>query len=326
VSVEALLEVDGLSTEIESSRGRLRPVDEVSFRLQPHESVALVGESGSGKTMTALSVMRLLPRSARIVGGRVDLRRKDLARASEAEMQSIRGRDVGMVFQDPMTHLNPLMRIGDQIVDGITRHEGIGRSAARKQALETLRLVRLPAPSRAIDSYPHELSGGMRQRVLLGIALATRPALLIADEPTTALDVTIQLQIMELLRDIRRELGTAVLLITHDLGLVATFCERVYVMYAGRIVEHASVDSLFKSPQHPYSEALLKSTLRVDRKVDRFATIPGNPPSLLNVPAGCRFHPRCPFVFDRCRAEEPPVMRLGQADPPMCWLRQGVAE
>jgi oligopeptide/dipeptide ABC transporter ATP-binding protein len=317
--MDALLSVQGLTTAIATEQGSANAVDNVSLHVRAGERVALVGESGCGKSMTALSLMRLTRSPARIVGGRVQLHGRDLFGASEREMRKLRGGELAMIFQDPLTFLNPLMRAGDQIVEAIVLHRNLSRGEARDLALSVLRLVHVSDPTRVFSAYPHELSGGMRQRVLIAMAVASRPALLIADEPTTALDVTIQAQIMRLLTELQDELGTALLLITHDLGLVAEYCDRVYVMYAGQIVEHAGVDDLFERPAHPYTKALLASTLSLEAKAEHLRPIDGQPPNLFTLPNGCRFHPRCSRVMELCRTEAPPV-REGQGRQSRCWL------
>jgi oligopeptide/dipeptide ABC transporter ATP-binding protein len=309
----ALLAVDGLTTHLATDAGTVHAVEDVSLRIDPGEAVALVGESGCGKSMTALSIMRLLPSYARVVAGTVHFQERDLLRLSRRQMRRLSGRDIGMIFQDPMTFLNPLIRVGDQIAEAVELHLGVRGAAAEEVVLEALQRVRIPEPEEVTAYYPHQLSGGMRQRVLIAIAIACRPALLICDEPTTALDVTIQAQIMHLLKLLRQELGSAMLLITHDLGLVAEYCDRVYVMYAGRIVEEASVDEIFAAPRHPYTRALLRSTLRLDRRVAAFHTIAGQPPNLVAPPPGCSFHPRCAEAFDRCARDEPALVDAGGA-------------
>jgi oligopeptide/dipeptide ABC transporter ATP-binding protein len=271
--------------------------------------------------MTALSLMRLLPPIARTEpGSSVLLDGADLLALPKDQMRHVRGARMAMIFQDPMTFLNPVMRIGDQIVEAILAHPGADRRAARQTALAALERVRIPAPARVLASYPHQLSGGMRQRVLIAMAIACAPSLLIADEPTTALDVTIQAQIMDLLRDLRAELGSAMLLITHDLGLVAEYADRVYVMYAGQIVEEAAVDDLFAAPQHPYTRALLRSSLSIERRVDSFEAIEGTPPDLAALPGGCRFHPRCPERIAACASVEPGMTTLPGGRQARCLL------
>ncbi len=320
--MEDLLRIEGLTTQIPTPDGTVYPTHDVSLHVRAHEAVALVGESGSGKTITALSIMRLLPYPGRIVSGSVFFKGRDLTVLPESDMRAVRGRELGMVFQDPMTYLNPIMRIGDQIAESVALHFGVSRLEARRQALDALHIVRIPAPERVMDAYPHELSGGMRQRALIAIAAVCGPSLLIADEPTTALDVTIQAQVMSILTGLHRESGNSLLLITHDLGLVAEYCDRVYVMYAGQIVEEGDVFSLFASPKHPYTEALLRSSLNIDKRVDAFEPIQGQPPSLIAPPSGCRFHPRCPYVMQRCISEEPPYFPLHGQQGARCWLRE----
>jgi oligopeptide/dipeptide ABC transporter ATP-binding protein len=316
---QPLLQVEGLTTHLFTDAGIIRAVEDVSLYIAPTEAVALVGESGCGKSMTARSVMRLVPNQGKIIGGQVRFKENDLLFLSEPEMRQVRGGEIAMVFQDPMTYLNPVMRVGRQIAEAIQIHQGATRHKAWGRALEALKRVRIPAPDTVISYYPHQLSGGMRQRVLIAMAISCQPSLLIADEPTTALDVTIQAQIMNLLSEIRRELNSAMLLITHDLGLIAEYCSRVYVMYAGCIVEEGDIFTLFKSPKHPYTQCLLKSSLSIDYRVDTFDSIEGQPPSLVAPPSGCRFHPRCPEALDRCPRDEPPLFSLGEGGWSRCW-------
>ena len=304
-----LLALQGLSTEIPTSRGVVRAVDGVSLDIGAGEAVALVGESGCGKSMTALSILRLLRTPARIVGGSVVFEGVDLTRLAEADMRRLRGARIAMVFQDPMTYLNPVKRVGRQVAEVLVVHQGLARAAARTAVARLFDRVRLPQPDKTFDLYPHQLSGGMRQRVMIAMAIACRPALLIADEPTTALDVTIQAQIMQLLAELRAELGGAMLLITHDLGLVAETCDRVNVMYAGQIVESAPTTTLFAAPRHPYTQGLLRSSLSITRKNSEFRAIPGQPPDLAALPAGCRFAPRCEQARPACAVT---VQRLHQ--------------
>ncbi len=317
---EPLLDVRGLHTHIATHAGTLRAVDGVDLHVMPGEAVALVGESGCGKSMTALSIMRLLRPPVRSVAGQVVFDGTDLLALNDGTMRKLRGDRIAMVFQDPMTFLNPLMRIGDQIAETLMLHRGQSRAKAREAASVALRSVRIPDPATVAANFPHQLSGGMRQRALIAMAVACRPALLVADEPTTALDVTVQAQIMRLLAGLRRDLGSALLLITHDLGLVAEYCDRVYVMYAGQIVEHAEVHALFRAPQHPYTRALLAAALPPHRRVAEFAAIGGQPPSLLNPPSGCRFHPRCPARFEPCDREAPPLLEPAPGRSARCWL------
>ncbi|HEV7263313.1 MAG TPA: ABC transporter ATP-binding protein [Falsiroseomonas sp.] len=318
--MEPLLSVQGLRTHIATHAGTLRAVDGVDLHVMPGEAVGLVGESGCGKSMTALSLMRLVRPPVRTVAGRVEFEGCDLLPLNHATMRKLRGDRIAMVFQDPMTFLNPLMRVGDQIAETVALHRGLSRAIARAAAEEALRGVRIPDPVTVARNFPHQLSGGMRQRALIAMAVACRPALLVADEPTTALDVTVQAQIMRLLAGLRQELGSAMLLITHDLGLVAEYCDRVYVMYAGQIVEHAEVRELFRSPQHPYTRALLAAALPPHRRVADFAAIEGQPPSLLTPPSGCRFHPRCPSRFVPCDREAPPLLAPAPGRTARCWL------
>ncbi len=322
----ALLTVENLVTHVFTDSGRVRAVDGVSLNIQPGEAVALVGESGSGKSMTAQSLMRLPRPPARILSGQMMFEGQDLLTLSERQMRSVRGGRMGMIFQDPATYLNPLMRVGDQIAEAVRLHRKVGRAGARAEALEAMKLVRIPAAETVIDYYPHQLSGGMRQRILIAMAITARPSLLIADEPTTALDVTVQAQIMRLLAGLRRDLGSAMLLITHDLGLVAEFCDRVYVMYAGKIVEEGSVEDIFYRAQHPYTRALMRSTLGPERRVTSFEAIQGNPPNLAHLPPGCSFNPRCPERFSRCMGEAPPLFDVAAGTRSRCWLAEGGAD
>ena len=323
----ALLAVDGLKTVFHTRDGMLRAVDGVGFSLRPAETLAIVGESGCGKSVTALSLMRLVPDPpGRIVGGRVELAGVDLLSLKEEAMRRVRGKDISMIFQEPMTSLNPVISIGRQIAEVFLLHEDLDRSAAWRKAIEMLRLVRIPEPEQRAGEYPHQLSGGMRQRAMIAMALACNPKVLIADEPTTALDVTIQAQILDLIIELQRTLGTAVILITHDLGVVAETAQRVIVMYAGRKVEEARVDELFAHPLHPYTRGLMASVPRLalmrgagERADGRLAEIPGMVPSLAELPAGCVFAPRCAFAQERCRREYPPYEEKRPARWAACW-------
>ena len=315
-----LLEVRDLRTDFHTDDGVFRAVDGVSFAIGRGRSLGIVGESGCGKSVTALSIMGLVPQPpGRIVSGEIRFEGTDLLRESAAAMRDLRGNQMAMIFQEPMTSLNPAFTIGDQIVEGLLRHRPLGRNAARGQALEMLRRVRIPSPEARYDDYPHRLSGGMRQRVMIAMALVCSPRLLIADEPTTALDVTIQAQILDLMRTLREETGTAIVLITHDLGVVAEFADDVLVMYAGRIVEQASVEALFAEPQHPYTIGLLGSIPRLDLAQERLSTIEGQVPMRLANIRGCAFAPRCPFADARCREAAPPLADLGNAHLAACW-------
>jgi len=303
---DALVEIRNLSVHYFTEEGVVRAVDGVSLSIRRGETLGVVGESGCGKSVTSLSIMRLIPTPpGKIVSGEILFEGEDLLKKSEAAMRRIRGREISMIFQEPMTSLNPVYTIGDQIAEAVRHHLGLSRRAALEKAVEMLRLVGIPAPERRVKEYPHQLSGGMRQRVMIAMALSCRPKLLIADEPTTALDVTIQAQILELMRKLKRELGMAIMLITHDLGVVAEMCERVVVMYAGQVVEEADVVSLFRRPLHPYTEGLLRSVPRIDEKVEKLHVIEGAVPSPLDLPPGCRFEPRCPHAVPLCRESMP---------------------
>ena len=307
--VSTLLDVQALETQFATSGGVVRAVDGVSWDVQEGETVALVGESGCGKSVSALSVMRLVAAPAgRIVGGRVLFKGRDLLTLSEEEMRHVRGREIAMIFQEPMTSLNPVLTIGRQLTEGLEIHLGMDSAAARRRAAELLAMVGIPDPQRRLSQYPHQFSGGMRQRMMIAMALACNPALILADEPTTALDVTIQAQILELLKDLSRRLGVAMLIITHNLGVVARYADRVNVMYAGRIIERATARELYANPRHPYTLGLLKSVPRLDvPRRQRLDPIEGQPPDLTRLPAGCAFVPRCQFSVERCRLEAPPL-------------------
>ena len=328
-SSDAILSVDGLKTQLATRAGVVRAVDGVSFALRPGETLGIVGESGCGKSMTALSIMRLVPQPmGRIVAGRIELAgRGDLLAMDDAAIRGVRGNEISMIFQEPMSSLNPVFRIGKQIGETIRLHQRTTRDAARARSIEMLRLVGIPSPETRVDAYPHELSGGMRQRVMIAMALACRPKVMIADEPTTALDVTIQAQILNLISRLKAEAGTAVILITHDLGVIARMAQRVCVMYAGVIVETAEIRDLFAAPLHPYTRGLLASIPRPDRRRAarrRLETIPGMVPRMLGGFTGCRFMDRCAQVHDLCRKLEPPLAAPPQvgAGPRAvrCWL------
>jgi peptide/nickel transport system ATP-binding protein len=310
---EPLLEVRGLKTRFSLEEGGVMAVDDVSFSIPPGGTLGVVGESGCGKSVTALSVMRLVPDPpGQVVGGAVRFQGRELLSLPEEEMRRIRGNQISMIFQEPMTSLNPVYTVGDQIGEAVRLHQGLDRKAARARAVEMLRQVGIPAPEQRVDSYPHQLSGGMRQRVMIAMALACNPKLVIADEPTTALDVTIQAQILELLKRLQAERGMAVMLITHDLGVVAESCDAVVVMYAGRVVEQAPVRALFRQPAHPYTAGLLRSIpsfqqVRGGGERQRLKTIPGMVPSLRSLPAGCRFRDRCERALEVCARVEPPL-------------------
>jgi peptide/nickel transport system ATP-binding protein len=317
----ALLEVVDLQTNFLSEDGITRAVDGVSFTVAPGETLGIVGESGCGKSVTALSIMQLLPRkSGRVVGGTIRFEGRDLLGLAEAEMRQIRGNQIAMIFQEPMTSLNPLHTIGEQIAEAVRIHEALPTDSALARATEMLRLVRIPDPERRLADYPHQFSGGMRQRVMIAMALACSPKLLIADEPTTALDVTIQAQILRLMLELKSRIGAAIILITHDLGVVAETCQRVIVMYAGRTVEEARVLDLFDRPAHPYTRGLLGATpARATTRRRRLAEIAGIVPSLREPIRGCSFAPRCALAIDRCRVEAPPMQPLGPGHQAACW-------
>lgn len=315
-----LLDVRGLCSVFVSGEGVVRAVSDVSFVLQAGERMGLVGESGSGKSVTALSIMRLIdPPAGRIVGGEVIYAGRDLMTLSEREMERVRGGEIAMIFQDPMTSLNPVFTVGDQLVETIRLHRRLSTRDAREVALQALRDVQIAVPDRRMDDYPHQLSGGMRQRVVIAMAIACQPRILIADEPTTALDVTTQAQILDLMFGLSDERGVAVILITHDLGVVAGFCDTVLEMYAGRVVERGTAREIFHGPLHPYTAGLLASICRLDRpRGARLASISGAPPSLVSLPPGCAFHPRCGFANERCRVETPALRRIEGAQAAAC--------
>jgi oligopeptide/dipeptide ABC transporter ATP-binding protein len=317
---DTLLQVSDLKTYFYTDEGVGRAVDGVSFELGRGETLGLVGESGCGKSVTALSIMRLVAEPpGRIVSGRIVMNGKNLLDLSERQMCNIRGDDIAMIFQEPMTSLNPVLTCGFQIMEAVVLHQGVGKKEARLRAIDMLRLVGIPAPEQRIDEYPHQLSGGMRQRVMIGMALSCNPDLLIADEPTTALDVTIQAQILELLQRLKDEFHMAILLITHDLGVIAETADRVSVMYAGKVVEHAATDDLFKAPAHPYTRGLMASIPRLDTPTDRLEIISGMVPDATSFPEGCRFSPRCPLADDKCRAEEPSLESVSPGHSASCW-------
>jgi len=328
---DIVLDVKNLKTVFFTNSGLFKAVDDVSFSVKRSETLAIVGESGCGKSVTALSLMRLVPDPpGRIVGGSVTLEGTDLLALDEAKMREIRGNRVSMIFQEPMTSLNPVMRIGDQITEAVRLHRKMSTREARDIAVEMLRLVRIPEPARRAKEYPHQLSGGMRQRAMIAMALACRPVLLIADEPTTALDVTIQAQILALILDLQKELGTGLVLITHDLGVVAQTAHRVIVMYAGKKVEEASVEALFAAPKHPYTRGLMASIPAVPASgiatQARLNEIPGTVPSLVRLPKGCAFAPRCKLAIKHCQEEYPPLMDQGGGHLAACWRAAEVAE
>jgi len=316
---DALLSVDHLTTVFDTARGPVAAVDDVSFQICAGETLGLVGESGSGKSVTALSIMRLVQPPGRIAGGRVEFKGRNLLALPEREMQRVRGADIALIFQEPMTALNPVFTIGDQIGETLIVHGRATRREARARAIELLRAVKIADPESSVDDYPHQLSGGMRQRVLIAMALACKPSLVIADEPTTALDVTIQAQVLELLREMKAAFNLSLLLITHDLGVIAETADRVAVMYAGRIVETGPVRAIFREPQHPYTRALLAS-IPGGRPGSRLRAIDGSVPLLGALPPGCAFTPRCPDRFDPCSSAPPPVYGVGPEHGARCYL------
>jgi len=327
MSAAPLLELDNLSCHYVSAQGTrtVRAVDEVSLRLDAGETLGIVGESGSGKSTLALTIMRVLPPAAHIVGGRMLFEGEDLVQKSEDEMQHIRGKRIAMILQDPMVSLNPLFTIGDQVAEPIRVHEGERRATAWSRACDLLRAVRIPAPETRLKQYPHEMSGGMRQRIVGAIGIACEPRLLIADEPTTSLDLTIQAQYLKLLRDLQQAHGLALIFITHNLGIVAKMCDQIAVMYAGRVVESGPVSRIFNSPAHPYTRALLNSIPRMTDSDQRLTAIDGQPPDLSALPPGCSFAPRCPQALPRCRDVAPPPFAPEAGRIARCWLAEPVA-
>jgi len=319
-----LLKAENLTTCFETSAGMIRAVDEVDLEIRKGDTLGIVGESGCGKSAFALSVMRLIPvPPGRIVSGSITFAGRDLLRLDHEEMRQVRGRDISMIFQEPMTSLNPVLRVGEQIAEVNRLHHGLSRKEALEHAVEMLHLVGLSEPGKRVRDYPHQLSGGMRQRVMIAMAMACNPRLLIADEPTTALDVTIQAQILDLLERLKREIGMSVLMITHDLGVIAETAQHVAVMYAGRVVENAAVEALFSNPLHPYTMGLLKSLPNPDVAYDRqtlLSAIPGSVPDLYSLPPGCRFQDRCPHVMKICREREPLLIEAESGHTARCWL------
>ncbi|WP_035100390.1 ABC transporter ATP-binding protein [Aneurinibacillus terranovensis] len=321
--MEPLLSINGLKTHFFTSEGVVRSVDGVDLTIRRGETLGVVGESGCGKSVTALSVMRLIPSPGRIVEGAIIFKNSDLAKVPEKEMRDIRGNEIAMIFQDPMTSLNPVYTIGMQIAETIRLHKGFDKKKGIQRAVELLRQVGIPRAEQIVDEYPHRLSGGMRQRVMIAMAMACDPKLLIADEPTTALDVTIQAQILDLMRALKKEHGTSILMITHDLGVVAEMCDRVVVMYGGKVVEQADVETLFEHPAHPYTRGLLQSIPSLEEEKEWLDSIPGNVPIPSEMPEGCKFAPRCPHAMDRCHIEEPPLYELAGGQKSRCFLAAG---
>ncbi|HEU4643646.1 MAG TPA: ABC transporter ATP-binding protein [Gemmatimonadaceae bacterium] len=318
-----LLSVRDLRTWFHTAAGTARAVDGVSFDVQPHETVGVVGESGCGKSVTSLSILRLIQRPGRIEpGSRIEFEGRDLLALGEGEMREVRGNRISMIFQEPMTSLNPVFTVGDQIAEAVRVHAKVSRREAWERAVEMLSVVGIPAPAERAREYPHQLSGGMRQRVMIAMALVMNPALLIADEPTTALDVTIQAQILELLADLQHRFGMSILLITHDLGVIAESTSRVLVMYAGEVVEEAPVAELFATAHHPYTEGLLSAMPRMGEARERLTVIPGTVPPPTHWPVGCRFHDRCPYAWERCVVEHPPLYQIAAGHVSRCHLAE----
>lgn len=310
VSNGALLNVQNLTTYFFTDEGVVKAVDDVSFSLSKGEALGILGESGCGKSVTALSIMRLIQPPGKIIKGKVFFNGDDLISKSEEEMRNIRGNKISMIFQDPMTSLNPVFTIGDQIIEAITLHQGLDKKDARKKAIEMLELVRIPEADKRINDYPHQFSGGMRQRVMIAMALSCNPSILIADEPTTALDVTIQAQILELIKQLRKELQMSLILITHDMGIVAESCENVLVMYAGKVVEYSDIMTIFKHPAHPYTIGLLESVPRLDVRRERLNAIEGQPPDLVALPNYCYYFDRCPYKINECSEQIPELIEI----------------
>lgn len=318
-----VLEVKQLTTAFFTEDGIIPAVDNVSFHIQQGEILGVVGESGCGKSVTSLSIMGLVPNPpGKIVNGEILLNGEDLTKVSEKRMRQVRGNDVAMIFQEPMTSLNPVYTIGNQLIEAIRLHQKMNKKQARNRAIEIMKLVGLPRAEELINEYPHQLSGGMRQRVMIAMAMVCEPKLLIADEPTTALDVTIQAQILKLMRQLNENYQTAIMLITHDLGVVAEVCKRVIVMYAGKIVEEGDVDSIFENPKHPYTKGLIKSVPDVKKKADKLYSIPGNVPKPGTIQQGCAFAERCEFAMERCFAENPSLLEIGYGQSVRCFLHE----
>ena len=318
---QPVLQVKDLRTQFFTDDGVVQAVDGVSFDLHPGETLGIVGESGCGKSVTALSILRLIQEPGRITSGQILFRGSDIVKMQDDEVRDIRGKDIAMIFQDPLSSLNPVLRVGFQIEEAMVAHSKVPRNVARSRTVELLKEVRIPAAESRVNDYPHQFSGGMRQRAMIAMGLANKPSILIADEPTTALDVTVQAQILELLRDLNQETKTAIILITHNMGVVAGLCTRVIVMYAGRIVEEGPVERIFKNPQHPYTWSLLQSIPRLDSdRKDRLLSIEGLPPDLIKPPNGCRFNPRCRFKIEKCLHDDPSLMEVGPDQEAACWV------
>lgn len=318
-----ILDVENLTIHYHTPPWTVKAVDNISLRINQQEAVGIVGESGCGKSTIARSLMRLLPRQGKIIGGEVVFRGQNLLKLSDLEMRKVRGKEIAMVFQDPMTYLNPVMRVGDQIAESILLHEGNEEETVKEQVIEQLEKVQIPSPRRVADYFPHQLSGGMRQRVMIAMAICCNPSLLIADEPTTALDVTIQAQILDLFKDLIKITKSSLLLITHNLGIVAELCDKIYIMYAGKIVEYGRVFGIFAKPCHPYTAGLMNSILTITETKGNLPTIEGSVPNLANPPSGCRFHPRCPQANMKCSDLEPPPFEIEEGHVVFCWKYEG---
>ncbi|WP_252502148.1 ABC transporter ATP-binding protein [Sporosarcina sp. Marseille-Q4943] len=317
---KVLLEVRDLRTSFYTDDGEVKAVDGVSFTLPQGKTLGIVGESGSGKSITALSLLKLLANNGKIIGGQINFKGKDLLSFSDKQMRDIRGNAISMIFQEPMTSLNPVFTVGHQISESLMKHQDLSKKAAHLKSVELLKLVGIPSPDKRVKQYPYELSGGMRQRVMIAMALACNPEILIADEPTTALDVTIQAQILRLIRDLQKRLGMSVIMITHDLGVVAETCEYVAVMYAGQVVEYSDVVTLFQKPKHPYTIGLMNSLPRHDVELEKLESIRGNVPNPKEMPVGCRFAPRCPAATDLCRNVMPDLLKDDEGNDVRCWI------
>lgn len=319
---QSILEINNLKTSFFTDDGEVPAVDDVNFSIKPGEILGVVGESGCGKSVTSLSVMGLVPPPGKIVAGDIRFKDEELTKATERRMRQIRGNEIAMIFQEPMTSLNPVFTIGSQLIEGIRLHNKLSKKEAVSRAVQILKKVGLPRADQLLKEYPHQLSGGMRQRVMIAMAMACEPALLIADEPTTALDVTIQAQILDLMKRLNEDSNTSILLITHDLGVVADLCDRIVVMYAGKVVEEGSVRDIFNNPQHPYTEGLIQSVPDMRTKQKRLYSIPGNVPKPGSVQHGCLFTPRCKYVFDRCTAENPQLLETEDGHQVRCFLHE----
>jgi len=320
--MSSLLDVENLIVEFRAAPERLRAVRNISLSVKKGETLCVVGESGCGKSITSLSIMGLLPPNGEITGGSVRLNGNELVGKKERELEKIRGNEMSMIFQEPMTALNPTFSVGYQLREPLVIHRGMSKREATLKSMDLLEEVGIPNPKEKLNQYPHELSGGMRQRVMIAMALACKPSLLLADEPTTALDVTIQAQILDLINDLKEQIEMGVIFVTHDMGVVAEIADRVMVMYAGEVVETGDVDSIFNDPQHPYTKGLLGSVPNVDDKEQNLKTIPGSMPNLSDRISGCRFHPRCPFAMDKCLKKDPPSFKISETRESKCWLQE----